>query len=850
MSIRRSLVYGSVLLIAAAIAVLALSLHTLIFRPLADDLTLLEMRQASQQVTADLTLVFARIKALVGREQDWGERGLLDTARLAELNNLLYPLLRSDIGVTSMAIADETGREVLIFQANGDRWTNRLTDPVGRGPRARFLTWSGRGELIDETDAESDYDARDRPWFKGGMLLPADGEIYWTPPYSFVSTKLPGMSAVTSWQAPDGRRYVMTTDITLANLSRFTRQITVGKSGIAALLTDDDRVLGLPRDPRFDIDAAVGTTVLQRVDAVGVRSLAAAVAEWRAAGRPEGNLVGFSLDGEAWLASFSALHLGAEVFWIATLARPDDFGLVGRNTLAKLILVALDVIGLASLCAVLLGQRFAKPIEQLTAESARIGRMDLARPIAVQSGLREIDTLAASLDEMRVALGREIGERERAEAARSRAQEQLLEASKRDALGRLAGGIAHDFNNTLGAMLGFAGFLVEDLAEGSPQRLYAQRIIKAGENAKDLVAQILVFARGSTLERRLCDLALIIEEARDLLRASLPSSTVIDTLVETCPALAEVNPTQINQLLFNLCLNANDALAGRPGRIRIGLDRLGPGQASPPGGEAPEAGAAVGVVGAGDANDGIAESFALGSLDPVLRYAKISVADDGPGIDPGILEHIFDPFFTTKERGRGTGLGLAVVQGIVMSYGGACVVTSLLGAGASFEIYLPLTEGVPADPASDAARELRVLPGEKGRVLVVDDERALVDMLTTGLERLGYAVTGANDPRAALEAFKAAPGAWLAVISDQVMPYLKGVELFEQLRAIRPGLPFVLCTGYDAELEVGSGPTAGMLAVLGKPVAPAQIAALLARLDTKSENAKAADPVQRAVQEG
>lgn len=826
MSIRRSLVYGSVLLIAAAILVLAFSLHTLVYRPLADDLTLLEMRQASRQVTADLTLVFTRIKGLVGRERDWGERGVFDLARLADLDNLLYPLLRGDLGITSMAIADETGREILIFQATDDRWTNRLTDPVGMGPHARFLTWSGRGELIGETDAESDYDARDRPWFKGGMGLSAEDGIYWTPPYIFVSTKLPGMSAVTRWDAPDGHRYVMTTDITLANLSRFTRQITIGKSGIAALFTDDGRVLGLPCDPRFEADAAVGAMVLNRVDAIGVRSLAAAVADWRQVGQPEAKLVKFSLDDEAWLASFSALHLGNEVFWIATLARLDDFGLVGRNTLAKLIFLALDVIGLASLCAIWLGRRFARPIERLTAESARIGRMDLEQPIAVQSGMREIDTLAASLDEMRLALGREIGER-------IRVQEQLLEASKRDALGRLAGGIAHDFNNTLGAMLGFAGFLVEDLPEGSAQHLYAQRIIKAGANAKDLVAQILVFARGSTLERRICDLAQIILETRDLLRASLPASTVIDIMVEAGPALVEVNPTQINQLLFNLCLNANDALAGRPGRIRIGLDRSAPG---------PEA-----------AGAGTAGRFALGRLDPALPYAKISVADDGPGIDPGILDHIFDPFFTTKERGRGTGLGLAVVQGIVMSYGGAGIVTSTPGQGACFDIYLPLIDGVPADAVGPSQLERPSRPGEKGRVLVVDDKRALVDMLTTGLERLGYAVTGASDPRSALAAFKQEPDVWTAVVSDQVMPYLKGVELFAALRAIRPALLFVLCTGYDAALEDVSALTAGMAAVLRKPVAPARIAALLARAEMPSPDrisVDAADPDQRAVQDG
>jgi CheY-like chemotaxis protein len=220
----------------------------------------------------------------------------------------------------------------------------------------------------------------------------------------------------------------------------------------------------------------------------------------------------------------------------------------------------------------------------------------------------------------------------------------------------------------------------------------------------------------------------------------------------------------------------------------------------------------------------------LGSLDPALGYARISVSDSGPGIDRSILRHIFDPFFTTKGRGRGTGLGLAVVQGIIAGYGGACVVMSDPGAGTRFDIYLPLSSAVPA---ADAAEVAQPKPRGRGRLLVVDDEPLMAEMLSTGLERLGYEVVGLTDPRDVLEAVAEDPDAWDAVISDQIMPHMKGTALFARLKEIRPSIRFVLLTGYDSELTGDEALASGIAAVFMKPVAPQEIVGTLSQLAMK-----------------
>jgi signal transduction histidine kinase/ActR/RegA family two-component response regulator len=399
--------------------------------------------------------------------------------------------------------------------------------------------------------------------------------------------------------------------------------------------------------------------------------------------------------------------------------------------------------------------------------------------------------------------------------------EQLQQARKMEAIGQLAGGIAHDFNNILAAILGFADFLLHDLPDNSPQHMFAQRIASAGRRGRDLVEQILAFARKSAMERAPTDLVPIVHELRDLLRASLPSSTQLTIVAPAEALVAEVNPGQISRVVLNLCVNASQALHGKPGQVAVAITRVEPGSDDFDRFD-PES---------GSSDEG---TVVVGGLDPGHCYARITVADDGSGIEPTVLRRIFEPFFTTKRRNRGTGLGLAVVHGIVAEYGGACVVESRPGHGTIFKIYLPLVGGAPSEIAiSEGA------PSAAGheRLLVVDDEPMLTEMLKLGLERLGYLVTAVNDPGKAFALFEREPEAFDAVISDHIMPKMTGLALLARFKAIRPRLPFVLCSGYGDGTTENSALDAGADAFFVKPAPTERLAQKIRELiETASAN--------------
>jgi PAS domain S-box-containing protein len=376
---------------------------------------------------------------------------------------------------------------------------------------------------------------------------------------------------------------------------------------------------------------------------------------------------------------------------------------------------------------------------------------------------------------------------------------QLRQAQKLEAVGRLAGGIAHDFNNILGTIVGFAGFLVEDLPAASAQRDYAERIAKASDRGKKLVEQILAFSRHGNVDREPTDLARIVNDMRELLAPSIPSSTRLEIATRGDDLVTKANVGEITQILLNLCLNANDALAGAPGLISVELVAVRPGDADY-------------ALFHGDGADADGRAT-WGSLSADRPYVRLSVSDTGPGMDAELLTRIFDPFFTTKEPGRGTGLGLSVVHGIVLSYGGAGSAVSRPGAGTAFAIYLPLVDAEPCGTPSAPS-----LCGGTGDVLLVDDDSNLADATAIALERRGYRVVIATDPHRAIATFAEAPARWAVVISDQTMPGMTGLTLHARLAAIRADLRFVLCTGFSDGAVEQAAHAAGIDAVFLKPV--------------------------------
>jgi len=392
---------------------------------------------------------------------------------------------------------------------------------------------------------------------------------------------------------------------------------------------------------------------------------------------------------------------------------------------------------------------------------------------------------------------RDITERKAAEEERLRLEQRLRQAEKLEAVGRLAGGIAHDFNNILGGILGYAEMLSESAPPGTPLRRYADNVLTGANRASNLVAQILSYSRSQRGERRTVDLCRAVAETIELVRGSLPPRLNLDVTLPKAPLHVVGDATQLHQVAMNLCTNAIHAM-GQSGTLRVSLEAV----------------------------DTSAERvFAHATLRPGA-YARLAVQDDGSGMDATTLARIFEPFFTTKEVGQGTGLGLALVYGIVTDSGGAIDVASTPGRGSRFAIYLPRVEAPVAEKDSEAAPLAR---GNGERVLVVDDEEALVAVTSEVLRRIGYEPVGCADGAAALVAFETSKDGIDAAILDEVMPQLSGTQLARELRGQRPDLPIVLVSGYTGPMLMERALGVGITEVLKKPVQSREMAAALAR---------------------
>lgn len=345
------------------------------------------------------------------------------------------------------------------------------------------------------------------------------------------------------------------------------------------------------------------------------------------------------------------------------------------------------------------------------------------------------------------------------------AQEQLRHAQKMEAIGTLAGGIAHDFNNILSVIMGYGELALTDLEEGSEVHEYVGRIKSAANRAKDLVKRILTFAREGERETRPLEMKPVVDETLKLLRATLPTTLEIRTALRS-EAVIQADPTQIHQVIVNLCTNAALAIGGHRGLLEVELDDM--------------------MV-----DDGFAAAHPGLKPGPHLR---LRVTDDGCGMTPEVKDRIFEPFFTSRSSGEGTGLGLSVVHGIVTGCGGAITVYSEPGTGTTFNVFLPAIEAQAA--AETAPREIPRGAGES--VLFVDDEPANAELVQVMLGRLGYRVRVATSSPGALETFRADPRGFDLVITDLTMPWMRGDTLAEAIRSIRPDVPVLLTTGYSA----------------------------------------------------
>jgi signal transduction histidine kinase/ActR/RegA family two-component response regulator len=435
-----------------------------------------------------------------------------------------------------------------------------------------------------------------------------------------------------------------------------------------------------------------------------------------------------------------------------------------------------------------------------------VGAVVCAREITARKRMEEElrrshDQLELRVQERTADLARANKELKEEIARREKAEQQLLQAQRLESIGTLTGGIAHDINNILGPIVINSEMALMDLPKESGVRNYLELILKSGLRGKDLVRQMLLFSRKSEKKQEVLPLSPLIKETFKLLRSSLPTTIHMRLILETESDAVYADPSQVQQVIINLCTNAAYAMRGTTGSIELSLQAITFGST-----DLPEA----------DMQPG--------------DYLVLSVKDTGAGMEEEVRKRVFEPFFTTKPVGEGTGLGLSVVYGIVKSHRGRITVYSEPGRGSIFRVYLPKAE----TRVLEKAEAPKPIPKGKERILFVDDEEIIVKSVQNMLEHLGYNVTAAMDSEEALKLFSGKPSEFDLVMTDQTMPAMTGEDLGKELMRIRPDIPVILCTGYSDLISSEKAIAMGFRGFIMKPFTLRESAELVRRvLDQK-----------------
>ncbi|WP_321493467.1 ATP-binding protein [uncultured Desulfobacter sp.] len=395
----------------------------------------------------------------------------------------------------------------------------------------------------------------------------------------------------------------------------------------------------------------------------------------------------------------------------------------------------------------------------------------------------------------------DITEKKQAEQERLKLKDRLRQAHKMEAIGTLSGGIAHDFNNILSGMFGYSQLL--ETYKNDPRKVeeYNRKIFESAQRASSLIQQILSFSRQSKINRHPIKLDLILKEALNLLRSSIPSTIEIkQNLTSRAKVLAD--PTQLHQVIMNLCTNAYHAMGDKGGTLTVALEEKTVSERN-------------GVPGAHDAENG---------------YLRLSVSDTGQGIDDRIKDKIFDPYFTTKKVGRGTGLGLAVVAGIVKKHNGYIEFETTLGLGTTFHIYLPVIIDETSGPEPLQAMEQKKETPASGRLMIVDDETSILEALEAFLTAKGYRVSIYDNGASALQMFQTAPDQFDLIITDMTMPRMAGDKFALAALKIRADIPIIMCSGYNEHFSKADALRAGIKKYIPKPANLSNLSATIREL--------------------
>ncbi|MCK9684619.1 hybrid sensor histidine kinase/response regulator [Scleromatobacter humisilvae] len=750
-SIQRSLLTSSLFTATIALILSAAAAQVFVYAPVQHALAAAELRVATQAVDADFAGLFQRVETIARLRAEWGRAGLVGVDDERGLVRLMAPVLMNEPDVSSLAIAATTGREILVRKGDGGSLLLRHTDPDAMHGVEIDTRWND-GQPEPAVRRASDYDARQRPWFKRAMAVGDQRRIAWTDPFVFRSTGMPGMSALVSWVDPAGRAFASTTDITLLDLSRFTRRHPVSAHGKSAVLTSDGHVVALPDDAGFRSDEGVHANVFKPVGDIDAGALLAAYSGWRASD-DRAALVHFRFGGSAWVASWRAIDIGTPSgLWVVSYAPESDFGVSTKTQV--MILAAILAAGL--LATMILTMRtaaaFAAPLRELAAESERIGRLELARPVQVRGTWHEVDVTARSQESMRQRLlqatsGLEAAvDRRTAELAAARDAANAGARAKESFLANMS----HEIRTPMNAIVGLTQ-LLQQTSMDATQHDYLGKIEDAATLLLHIVNDILDFSKIDagklSIERTeyllddvLRRVAQIVAPAADVKRLELVVHRAHDV-----PNLLLGDPLRLGQVLINLATNAVKftpagevvlavALAGEPGR-------------------------------------------------QALRF---EVRDTGIGMSPDQLAKLFQPFEQADQsmarRFGGTGLGLAISKRLVELMGDTLRVESTPMKGTRFLFDLPLQR-----PASAAARE----PGrghalQAMRALVVDDNASARSAMLEMLASLKMHCDGFADGPEAVAAFAQAARSdrpYALVFVDWRLAGEDGFDVIARMRA-------------------------------------------------------------------
>jgi len=394
-----------------------------------------------------------------------------------------------------------------------------------------------------------------------------------------------------------------------------------------------------------------------------------------------------------------------------------------------------------------------------------------------------------------IGISRNITELKNVQLEKEKLQDQLRQAHKMEAVGTIAGGIAHDFNNILGIIIGNLELALDDIPSWNPAFKNMEQIKIASFRARDVVKQLLSFSRKEEYSQETIAINDIIKESMSLLRASTPTTIEINTNLIKNNEMIMADATQIHQVLINLCTNAVHSMEEKGGILSVEVSKV-------------------------HLTDDT--TFDLGELSKG-DYAQITVQDTGTGIDSEIQKKMFDPYYTSKEIGKGTGMGLAVVQGIILNHGGAISVDSEIQKGTSIKVLFPIRD--QQDTIKQMASE--ELPKGHEKILLIDDEHSLVILGKQMIERLGYTVETYTDPEKALDVFTSNPSRFDLIITDMTMPQLTGVDLAKEILMVQPEIPIILCTGSSDKIDNKQILNIGIKKFLEKPINKQKFATII-----------------------